>query len=190
MRTALETKFGKVIYTSANRAKISYFINKKVSDKLMVEELTSEVFAKAWNYFDRYNSEVSKPLTWLSTIAKSVIIDYTRKRNAKLSSISVNTDFLPKGDESSEIDYTNSHADNNSPEKLVCVSERILEIKSKLAKISNPKVQLVMNEFYFNDKKIVDISEEFNIPLNSVKVYLKRGIEELQENISHKLILA
>lgn len=190
MKTTLELRFEKTVYTSTNVRKISYLVNKKVADKLMVEELVSEIFLKAWKGFDTFNSELSSVNTWLSNIAKNTIIDFMRVKRNGFNSSTVKTDFLSKDDSSNEIDYSNSHSTKINPESIFEVAERIEAIKSIIGKIKNPKIQLVVNEHLLNDKKLKTICKEHNMPMGSVKVYIKNGVQFLQENINHKMILA
>jgi RNA polymerase sigma-70 factor, ECF subfamily len=52
----------------------------RVSDKLEAEDLTQEIFLKAYGSFHRYNSSGQSPLAYLYTIARNTVIDHYRKR--------------------------------------------------------------------------------------------------------------
>ncbi len=51
-----------------------------VSDEQTAEDLTSQVFLKAWEHLDHYRSGSSPFLAWLYTIARNQVIDHYRTR--------------------------------------------------------------------------------------------------------------
>ncbi len=54
------------------------YIYFRVSDDMTAEDLTSQVFLKAWEHLDRYRPGASPFLAWLYTIARNQVIDYYR----------------------------------------------------------------------------------------------------------------
>jgi len=60
--------------------RIYRYIYFRVSDDSTTEDLTSQVFLKAWEYLDRYQSGSSPYLAWLYTIARNLVIDYYRTK--------------------------------------------------------------------------------------------------------------
>ena len=69
--------------------RIYRFIYFRVSDDITTEELTSQVFLKAWEFLDRYQSGNSPYLAWLYTIARNLVIDYyrTKKETVNLDDV-------------------------------------------------------------------------------------------------------
>jgi len=59
------------------------YINYRVGNQTVAEELTSIVFEKALVAFKRYDKEKAAPQTWLITIARNAIIDYFRKSSTR-----------------------------------------------------------------------------------------------------------
>jgi len=59
------------------------YINYRVRNQTVAEELTSTVFEKALAAFKRYDKEKAAPQTWLITIARNTIIDYFRKSSTR-----------------------------------------------------------------------------------------------------------
>ncbi len=63
--------------------KVYRYINFKVSDVPLTEDLTSAVFEKALTSFARYSSDKAAFSTWIFSIARNTVIDYyrTNKKN-------------------------------------------------------------------------------------------------------------
>ena len=57
----------------------------RVSDDEMAEDITSQVFLKAWENLDRYQFGSSPFLAWLYTIARNQVIDHYRARKQTVS---------------------------------------------------------------------------------------------------------
>lgn len=56
------------------------YIYFRVTDDTLAEDLTSQVFLKAWESLDGYQAGGSPYLAWLYTVAKNLVIDYYRSR--------------------------------------------------------------------------------------------------------------
>lgn len=65
--------------------RIYRYIYFRVSDDVVTEDLTSQVFLKAWESLDRYNAGTSPYLAWLYTIARNLVIDYYRTKKATVN---------------------------------------------------------------------------------------------------------
>ncbi len=66
----------------ASLERIYRYIYFRVADQDSAEDLTSEVFLKAWENLGRYRPERSPFIAWLYTIARNAVIDHYRTRKA------------------------------------------------------------------------------------------------------------
>ncbi len=83
--------------------KIYRYIFFRVGDEKTAEDLTSQVFMKAWERIDHYRPGEAQFVTWLYTIAHNTIIDHyrTKKETVALeTSVSVPSDGLSPEEES------------------------------------------------------------------------------------------
>jgi RNA polymerase sigma-70 factor (ECF subfamily) len=60
------------------------YIYFRVSDDTVTEDLTSQVFLKAWEHLDRYKITGSPYIAWLYTIARNLVIDHYRTKKESL----------------------------------------------------------------------------------------------------------
>lgn len=128
--------------------KIFRFLYWRASDKRIAEDLTGEVFVKAWKNWKNFKPDYLQ--AWLYKIASNVLVDYWRsKKNKKDVSLEQSIDegnepsydenLIEKIDKDDEIKKLN-HALNSLPKNLkdVAVLRFIEEMKaSQVAKILN-----------------------------------------------------
>ena len=60
--------------------RIYRFVYFRVEDQQTAEDITSQVFLKAWNNLDRFSFSRTPYLAWLYTIAHNAVIDHYRTR--------------------------------------------------------------------------------------------------------------
>lgn len=76
-----EQAFGEIYDIWA--AKVYRFIYFKIKDAPMAEDLTSEVFLKAWEKLHQYKPQAdAKFSTWLYTVARNTLVDHYRRHKA------------------------------------------------------------------------------------------------------------
>jgi RNA polymerase sigma-70 factor (ECF subfamily) len=59
------------------------YINYRVGNQTVAEELTATVFEKALAAFNKYDKRKAAPQTWLISIARNTIIDHFRKASIR-----------------------------------------------------------------------------------------------------------
>ncbi|MGE5249356.1 MAG: RNA polymerase sigma factor [Bacteroidota bacterium] len=79
----------------------------RVTDEETAEDLTSQVFFKAWENLDRCKSTGAPFIAWLYTIARNAVIDYyrTRKNTVALEAASALASDEPAPDERIELQF-------------------------------------------------------------------------------------
>ena len=56
----------------------------RVMHRETAEDITSEVFVKAWKNYDRFDPEIATPVTWLCAIANNEVKMYLRKASTSM----------------------------------------------------------------------------------------------------------
>ncbi len=141
----------------------SYFIKAGAADN-QAEEIIQEVMISVWTKASSYDKSKSSVSTWLYTIARNKRIDRIRKEKRH---------YLLESDDGLEVPVDSTQEDEIMSTQL---SKRMEEyIKSlpmeqaKLLKLS-----------YFHEKTHVDISNELNIPLGTVKSRIRLALSKIR----------
>ncbi|MBU0545932.1 RNA polymerase sigma factor [Patescibacteria group bacterium] len=149
--------------------RIYRFVFFKVSNHEEAEDITSEVFLKAWHYINE-NKEVNSFSGLLYRIARNCIIDFYRARSAK-------PEFLNKESEELEIgDGGRWYADVSNKVE----AEKILIALKKLKQ----EYQEVITLRYVDELEISEIAEITGKGGVAVRVTLHRAIKKLKEIIT------
>jgi len=65
--------------------RIFRFLRRRTPDQALAEDLTSEVFLRAWDHLDSYRPSRAPFGAWLFRIARNLAIDHSRKRGPDAS---------------------------------------------------------------------------------------------------------
>lgn len=132
------------------------------------EDLTIEVFEKAFRNLHRFDAKYSFS-TWLFKIGTNHTIDFLRQKKLKTFSIS-NPVSDGKGDTFS-IDVASGDSD---PQEILLRKqshENLREIVSQLPAMYQTLVRMK----YFDELSLEEIQKEIDIPLNTIKIRLFRA---------------
>lgn len=140
------------------RKPLLYFILKSVSNKNIAEDLLHEVFIKAYTNFDTLK-EKEKIQSWLYMIARNTITDYFRKKQI------------------SSTEHTDLFFEENIEESVI--NELSCCLKTLIDKLPENQKN-VLEAVYFNEKSLIEYSEQKNMKLSTVKSHSKRAKEKLK----------
>lgn len=87
--------------------RIYRYVYFRVTDELTAEDLTSQVFCKAWENLHRYKPTGAPFGAWLYTIARNAVIDHyrTRKETVSLEDVTSLVSEGPAPDEQTELKF-------------------------------------------------------------------------------------
>jgi RNA polymerase sigma-70 factor (ECF subfamily) len=160
------------------RDSIFFMMKKMVQNDDDAEDLTIEAFGKAFKMLDNYKGSYAFS-TWLFKIASNHCIDFIRKQK-KHTLLSI--------DESNENDaLPNQYIVSEVPDPE---EEMIWRQKGKMLKDFinrlHPDYQQIIKMKYFHGLSYIEIAEELDIPMGTVKARLFRSKELLQSIIKDK----
>jgi RNA polymerase sigma-70 factor (ECF subfamily) len=151
--------------------RIKNHISMLVADPDDTDDISQEVFAKAFQMINSYNTDFAFS-TWIYTIARNSSIDFLRRKR-------LNTRSLDSFDGSDE---------GSGGEQLVPSPEDHLIYEQEIEKIhkainSLPDSYRVVAEMRFiHEYAYEEISKELSLPLGTVKTRIRRAKERLQKD--------
>lgn len=154
--------FGKIYDEYAE--KIFRFIFFKVSSEQEAEDLSSEVFFKAWNYLIG-EKPVKSIGALLYTIARNRVIDHYRQKRAEIEIIEETIKVMP--DEGGYVSELEKKAD-------------LGRVYKALGKLKDEYREIVVMR-YFDDLSVSEISSIIQKTQNNVRVLLHRSIAALKD---------
>jgi RNA polymerase sigma-70 factor (ECF subfamily) len=148
---------------------IFVFIYKMVNNHSDAEDLTQEVFVKAFEKLSSYRGD-SQFSTWLHTMARNRTIDFLRKRKFH--------------DSDDQLAYVPSQVRHGSPQESLMVKERVREIESAFGKLSESYREVIVlrctHEYPF--EKIASL---LGVAESTARVRYLRARQELAKRLQH-----
>ena len=138
-------------------------------------DLTQEACMKLLRVIGQYNGD-SRFTTWLYRLVINLGRDELRRRGRRVPQMPILVD-----DAGDVFDPIQTVADNDrwaDPVAVATNSELQAEVAQALNHLED-HYRLALTLYYFDDLKYNDIAEILDVPLNTVKSYIRRGKERL-----------
>lgn len=149
------------------------FIRRMTQNPEMADDLTQEVFVKAYRKLDSFDrARPFKP--WLLRIASNTAISELRRRNRVVS-----ITMMEEDNPVFEVQDTSEMADTARIVEEKLSSQVILQAISAL----DPRYRQVLLLRYKEQLSYEEIAEATGTPLNTVRTWLKRGREALRQQV-------
>lgn len=139
-----------------------------IKQRAAAEDAMQETFTKIWRNADRYQANGYSPMAWLVTIARNTAIDSLRARQ-KVQFSDFEMHDLPSPEPTAE-------------QRVVAQSElgRITDCMDEL----QPRRREAIRLAYLDGESYAGISEQMDVPLNTIRTWLRRGLMSLRECMS------
>jgi RNA polymerase sigma factor (sigma-70 family) len=153
------------------RSPLYQFIYAKVRCREDAEDLTLEVFTKAFRFLHTY-VPTHHFSNWLYKIAFNHCIDYLRKR--RLDCVSIHAPL------NKAVDFTHDILDTTpTAESRILQTESDAKVRRSVEGLK-PKYQMMIALRYFDELSYQEIADALHIPLNTLKSDLFRAKEKLR----------
>jgi RNA polymerase sigma-70 factor (ECF subfamily) len=136
-----------------------------VKDEDVANDMAQEACIKAYLQLGRYRPE-HRFSTWLYKIATNTCLDYLRSRHH------VALDDIPE-----------LPANSPLPEAEASANDEARRLHQAVAKLPL-KYQTAISLYYWQDLSYEEIADIMNTPLNTVRTWLRRAKEQLQEELN------
>ena len=151
--------------------KIKKHIGTLVSDTRDTEDISQEVFAKAFQMVESYNPEFAFS-TWIYTIARNSSIDFIRRKRVTTRSL----ELFEGSDEASGGDHWVP-----SPEEHLIYEQEIEKIQKAINLL--PDLYRVVAEMRFiHEYAYEEMAKELALPVGTIKSRVRRAKERLQKD--------
>ncbi len=161
------------------RSVVYYMLLKLIKNDRDADELTIEVFEKAFLKLHQYTPEYAF-CTWLFKIAYNYGLDYLRKkaRQRHVSIDNADENFDPES-------LYHLACPNPDPEELLISKQKDNIIHNAVDKLK-PHYRDLVHLHYFKEFSFVEIKDMLNMPLGTVKIRMFRSREILQNKLRRK----
>ncbi|WP_295655051.1 sigma-70 family RNA polymerase sigma factor [uncultured Mucilaginibacter sp.] len=140
-------------------------ITRIVIDEAVAEDVLQETFIKIWNSFQSYSTEKGRLFTWMVNIARNMAIDKIRSK-----------------------DFKNQNKNQELENNVTFIDEQVntvykpelMGIKDLVEKLK-PEQKVILDLVYFKGYTHVEVAEELDVPLGTVKTRLRMAIIQLRK---------
>jgi RNA polymerase sigma factor (sigma-70 family) len=147
------------------------YINYRITDTHLAEDLTSTVFEKALTKFKSYSSEKASFSTWIFTIARNTLVDHYRLRHREQT--------VPLDDP------LTAGSPEASPEEEGERAEELGILNACISELSSPEQEIISLKFgaEMTNRQIARI---LNLTESNVGVIVYRAVRKLRDSFRGK----
>lgn len=156
-----------------NNIKAIYrFVLYKTNHKEIAEDITSEVFVRAFEKIEKFKGNSSFK-TWLYTIARNLVIEWYRNKNKTTELI-----YEPEGTQDLESEVQEAIDNENVGNPAMRGSENETLLNNILNQISNERYKTVLELRFLLRYTIKETAAELKITEGNVKVIQNRALKK------------
>ncbi|MGR3809862.1 RNA polymerase sigma factor [Jiulongibacter sp. NS-SX5] len=141
-------------------------IIRMLKDKDEASDMLQEVFIKIWAKIEVYDAGKGRLYTWMANLTRNFVIDRIRSADYK----NHNLKNFVRDDNVGSVDRQFSSNQNTD----------IIGLQGFVKKLK-PTHQLLIQKIYFEGFTQVDLAEELDIPLGTLKTRVRAAIKELRK---------
>lgn len=153
-------RVGPLVYTLALKG---------LGEPTSADDVTQEVFIRAWKSRGSYRPDDARLPAWLIGITRNAIVDAqasaTRQRNIRQAAVGL----------------AGEHAGRPSSADVEAVADRMV-LEAELASLGDPQ-QAIMRLAFYDDLTHVQISHRLGLPLGTVKSHIRRSLTRLRARL-------
>lgn len=164
-QTALGSQTAFAELYDATSGKLFAVCLRVLTERAAAEDAMQETYVKVWKNAGRYQVTGHSPMTWLITIARNTAIDRLRARH-------VDHDLA---------DYSERLPSSGlSPEQAAIAHSEAKRITQCLDELDVDR-RAAISGAYLQGQSYQELSEQFDVPLNTMRTWLRRSLIALRE---------
>ena len=143
-----------------------------VRERDAAEDVLQEAFVSIWRGAGSYRASLSPPLAWMGLIVRSRALDALRKRTADRAG--------GVTEELDELLADTLEGDSPNPMDVNDASQQAFALHQCLTRLE-AKQREVVSLAYLRDQSHGELAEQLQLPLGTVKTWIRRGLEQLRQ---------
>jgi len=132
------------------------------------EDALQDVYIRIWNKADRYSVTGHSPMTWLITVARNLSIDRLRARRTNDVDLEATGELVEK---------------SPGPEATSIAASDQRRISQCFDELPSDRADAV-RAAYLDGASYQDLATRFDVPLNTMRTWLRRSLLSLKECLS------
>ena len=153
--------------------RIYRFVYFRVEDQQTAEDITSQVFLKAWSNLDRFSFSRTPYLAWLYTIAHNAVIDHYRTRKVTTALDDVQ---LSQPDQAEVV------------ENEIDLSAEMKLVKDALQTLTDDQ-QKVLSLKFIEGMSNHEIARHLGKREGAIRALQMRGLQALAKQLEEKMVI-
>jgi RNA polymerase sigma-70 factor (ECF subfamily) len=153
--------------------RIYRFVYFRVEDQQTAEDITSQVFLKAWSNLDRFSFSRTPYLAWLYTIAHNAVIDHYRTRKVTTALDDVQ---LSQPDHSEAV------------ENDIDLTVEMQSVKTALQALTDDQ-QKVLTLKFIEGMSNNEIARQLGKREGAIRALQMRGLQALAKQLEEKMVI-
>ena len=145
-----------------------------VSNRDWAEDVLQESFLTIWRSAGDYRASLSPPMAWLGLVVRSRGLDMLRRRAADRSHLTQELD---------EVMAETLEGESASPLDTAQASEQAWALHQCLVQLEKRQREVV-SLAYVRDMSHSELATQLQIPLGTVKTWIRRGLDQLRNCMS------
>lgn len=137
-----------------------------LKNRASAEEALQDTFVKVWLQARTYKSKGLSPMTWLITIARNTSIDHLRRQKGRLADLETVQDQVVSSEP--------------NPEQMAVASSQAKRLLGCLDGLEQNRAAAVRGA-YLDGASYADLALRFDVPLNTMRTWLRRALIALRE---------
>ncbi|KPM49887.1 RNA polymerase sigma factor [Jiulongibacter sediminis] len=134
-------------------------------------DMLQEVFVRIWTKMDSYDSKKGRLFTWMANLTRNFVIDRIRSADYK----NHNLNYFVRDD---NVGSVNRKFNTEQNINTIGLKGQVNELKE------NQRV--LIQKIYFEGYTQVDLAEELDIPLGTLKTRVRAALKELRKNFKEE----
>lgn len=167
-RVALSDRQAFAELYDATSAKLMGVTLRVLKDRAVAEDALQDVYVKIWRNADRYTARGLSPMTWLITIARNTAIDRLRARRETGGGMDL-IEALPSS--------------GPTPEDSAIARSEAVRIAGCMKELA-PDHREAVRGAYLEGHTYADLANRHNVPLNTIRTWLRRSLRTLRDCLS------